>query len=125
MAIGGFDNIGKKMTSMQWFDVDPAKQTANECILFAKKLIAALASDDLTEVKTKDKGQLLAYLAKAMDQISRLIQFSQGEADSRQEITLAQLLPHLQEDELAIFDRALERLATQEAGGAGEPSLKH
>lgn len=111
--------------SMGWFDADPAKMTANEGVAFAHKLIKELMRDDLTEVKAKDKGQLLAYLAKAVDQLSRLVQFSQGEADTRTEVTVASLLPHLLPEELDIFDRALARLASTGDGGDTSPSLKH
>ena len=94
----------------------------NECVKMSRKLIASLLSDDLGDVKAKDKSQMLAYVGKTLDQVARLVQFSEGKADTRQEITVASLLPHLSEEELAIFDKALARI---EATGASEKSELH
>ena len=96
--------------TMEWFDSPGAQGTVNECVKFSKKLIASLLKDDLTEVKAKDKSQMLAYVGKTLDQVSRLVQFGAGAADSRQEVTLATLLPLLSEEEMAIFDKALARI---------------
>ena len=95
---------------MSWFDAVPAKQTVNECVKFARKIVQSLAKEELTEIKAKDKSQMLAYVGKTLDQIARLTQFSEGKPDSRQELTLAALLPFLKDEELTIFNRAVERL---------------
>lgn len=106
----------------EWFDAGNAKPMVNECVKMSRKLIASLLSDDLGDVKAKDKSQMLAYVGKTLDQVARLVQFSEGKADTRQEITVASLLPHLSEEELAIFDKALARI---EATGASEKSELH
>ena len=110
--------------SMEWFDTVGARGTVNECVKFSQKLIQSLMTDDLGDVKTKDKSQMLAYVGKTLDQVARLVQFSAGGADSRQEVTLSSLLPLLSEDEMAIFDKALARL-TAPAIGAKQPSELH
>ena len=106
----------------EWFDAENAKPMVNECVAFSRKLISQLMADDLTEVKPKDKSQMLAYVGKTLDQVARFIQFSQGKADSRQEVTVASLLPHFTEEEMAIFDKALARI---EATGANAKSGLH
>jgi aspartyl-tRNA synthetase len=108
--------------TMEWFEGDIAKETVNECVKFSQKLIRSLMGADLTEVKAKDQSQMLAYIGKTLDQVARLVQFGEGKPDSRQEVTLASLLPLLTEDEMAIFDKALARI---EATGASEKSELH
>ena len=121
------DKIAKSLVSetMAWFEVDPAKHTVNECVKFAKKLVAELMADDLKEVKPKDKGQLLAYVGKSLDQIARLVQFSAGQPDSRQEVSVADLLPLLSEEEFQIFQRAIDRVKESPAIGAPKLSQMH
>lgn len=106
----------------EWFDAANAKPMVNECVKMSRKLIKSLLQSDLEEVRAKDQSQMLAYIGKTLDQVARLVQFSEGKADSRQEITVAQLLPHLSEEELTIFDRALARI---EATGANAKSELH
>ena len=117
------DKIAKSLVaeSMAWFEADPAKHTVNECVQFSRKLISQLMTEDLTQIKAKDKSQMLAYLGKTLDQVARLIQFSAGQPDTRAEITIASLLPLLNDDEIAIFNRAIERLEQGPAIGASEP----
>ena len=110
--------------SMEWFDTTGARGTVNECVKFSQKLIQSLMKDNLSEVKTKDKSQMLAYVGKTLDQVARLVQFSAGGADSRQEVTLSSLLPLLSEEEMAIFDKALARLTAPDIGGK-PPSELH
>lgn len=122
------DKVMQKMvesTSMGWFDGDTAKYTVKQCLQFSKKLIDSLMDDNLKEMGVKDKGQTLAYIGKMLDQIARLTNFSEGKADSRQELTVASLLPLLNDDELAIFNRAVERLEAAQATGAKPPSQLH
>ena len=104
--------IGDELASdmMTWFSASVSKDTVNECLQFAQKLVRSLMNDNLNEVKSKDKSQMLAYVGKTLDQIARLTQFSQGQPDSRQAVTVDTLLPLLTDDELAIFTRALARL---------------
>ena len=118
------DRISKELVadSMKWFEAESAKLTVNECIKFAKKMIDQLMKDDLTKVKAKDKSQMMAYLGKTLDQIARLVQFSAGQPDTRTEITIGSLLPLLNDEELAIFNRAIERLEQGQGTGASEPS---
>lgn len=110
--------------TMEWFDAPGAKGTVNECIKLSQKLVKSLMKDSLSDVGVKDKSQMLAYVGKTLDQVARLIQFSQGSPDSRQEVTLANLLPLLNEEEMVIFDRALARL-TAPAIGENPPSKLH
>jgi hypothetical protein len=110
--------------TMEWFDTAGAKGTVNECVQLSQKLVKSLMEDDLTEVRTKDKSQMLAYVGKTLDQVARLVQFSAGGADSRQEVSLASLLPLLSEDEMVIFDRALARLTAVDTG-ANQQSVRH
>ena len=118
------DRIAKALVadSMAWFEAEPAKLTVNQCIQFARKMIDQLMKDDLTKVKAKDKSQMMAYLGKTLDQIARLVQFSAGQPDTRTEITIASLLPLLNDEELAIFNRAIERLEQGPAIGVSTPS---
>ena len=97
--------------TMDWLDMDAAKNTVNECLKFAKKTIETLNLANLDEVKPKDLSQMIAYTVKALDEAARLVQFGQGQPDSRAEVTIGQLLPLLTQDELAIFDAAMERLS--------------
>lgn len=105
------DQIADELVTdaMTWFNADTAKLTVNECILFAQKLVKSLTLDNLKSVKPKDKSQMLAYIGKTLDQIARLTQFTQGKADTRTEVTIANLLPLLSEEEMVIFDKAIAR----------------
>ena len=112
-------------STMEWFDAEQAKQTVNECVKFSKKLVDEVMRRKLKEVKEKDLMQMLAYVGKTLDQVARLTQFSAGAADSRQEVTVSQLLPLLTPTELAVFDAALLRLETDQATGAPTKSELH
>lgn len=106
------DRIAAELVAqtLEWFDADNAKPMVNACVKMSRKLIDSLLTDNLKEVKAKDKTQMLAYVGKTLDQVARFIQFSAGKPDSRAEVTVAALLPLLTEEELAIFNRALTRL---------------
>lgn len=126
MSIEKGDKIAKSMAAgtLDWFDVEPAKLTANQCLKVVNNLIQSMLKDNFDDEKPKDKGQTGAYLIKMMDVLGRFIQFSQGQADSRKEVTVADLLPHLSSEELAIFDRALARLEQAADTGATTPFPK-
>ena len=108
--------------TMEWFDADNAKPMVNECVKMSRNLIKSLLSEDLSEVKAKDKSQMLAYVGKTLDQVARFIQFSTGAPDQRTEVTVATLLANLSDEEMAVFDKALARI---EAIGAKSPSGLH
>src|SRR3990167_9417621 len=101
--------------TMEGFDADNAKPMVNECVKMSRNLIKSLLSEDLSEVKAKDKSQMLAYVGKTLDQVARFIQFSTGAPDQRTEVTVATLLANLS-------DKALARI---EAIGAKSPSGLH
>ena len=105
----------------EWFDAEAAKPMVNECVKMSRKLIDSLIEDDLTEVKPKDKTQMLAYVGKTLDQVARFVQFSAGKPDQRTELSVASLLPHLSEEELAIFDKVLARI--EATGDSGKSEL--
>ena len=107
-------------STMEWFDADNAQHTVNECVQFSRNLIKSLMAEDLATVKAKDKSQMLAYIGKTLDQVARLTQFSQGQPDSRPELSIGQFLALLTPDELGVFDLALKRL--QDASAIGEPT---
>ena len=120
--------IAKEMVGQTmdvWFDHTLAKDNVNTAMKVEKKLLAGLLKDDLSAEKPKDKAQMVAYLSKTTDGTARLVQFGAGLADSRAEITLKDLLPLLTDEEFAIFNRALARLSTPEATGAGTKSELH
>ena len=118
------DRIAKELVSesMKWFETDLAKLTVNQGITFLKKLIDQLMQNDLSKVKAKDQSQMAAYIGKLIDQIARLVQFSAGQPDTRTEITIASLLPHLNDEEFAIFNRAIERWEQGQVIGVSELS---
>jgi hypothetical protein len=104
----------------EWFDITNAKPMVNECVQMSRKLIQSLLKSNLNDVKAKDQSQMLAYVGKTLDQVGRYIQFSDGKPDSRQEITVASLLPHLSEEELVIFDKALIRMEASQIEAIGD-----
>ena len=108
--------------TMEWFDADNAKPMVNECVQMSRNLIKSLLSENLDEVKAKDKSQMLAYVGKTLDQVARFIQFSAGKPDQRTEVTVATLLQHLSDDEMIVFDKVIARI---EATGAKSPSDLH
>mgnify|MGYP001614368764 FL=1 len=108
--------------TMEWFDADNAKPMVNECVKMSRNLIKSLLSENLDEVKAKDKSQMLAYVGKTLDQVARFIQFSAGKPDQRTEVTVATLLSHLSDDEMIVFDKVIARI---EATGAKSPSELH
>ena len=108
--------------TMEWFDADNAKPMVNECVQMSRNLIKSLLSENLDEVKAKDKSQMLAYVGKTLDQVARFIQFSAGKPDQRTEVTVATLLQHLSDDEMIVFDKVIARI---EATGAKSPSELH
>ena len=108
--------------TMEWFDADNAKPMVNECVKMSRNLIKSLLSENLDEVKAKDKSQMLAYVGKTLDQVARFIQFSAGKPDQRTEVTVATLLQNLTDAEMAVFDKVLARI---EATGAKSPSALH
>jgi len=108
--------------TMEWFDADNAKPMVNECIALNRELVQSIAKDKLDEVKPKDKAQMASYLGKVADGTARLVQFSAGKPDQRTEISIASLLNHCTEAELAVFDQVIARI---EATGAGEKSVLH
>ena len=105
--------------TMEWFDADNAKPMVNECVKMSRNLIKSLLSENLDEVKAKDKSQMLAYVGKTLDQVARFIQFSAGKPDQRTEVTVATLLQNLTDAEMAVFDKVLARI---EATGDKSPS---
>ena len=108
--------------TMEWFDADNAKPMVNECVKMSRNLIKSLLSENLDEVKAKDKSQMLAYVGKTLDQVARFIQFSAGKPDQRTEVTVATLLQNLTDAEMAVFDKVLARI---EATGDKSPSALH
>jgi hypothetical protein len=108
--------------TMEWFDADNAKPMVNECVKMSRNLIKSLLKENLTDVKAKDKSQMLAYVGKTLDQVARFIQFSAGKPDQRTEVTVATLLANLSDSEMEVFDKALARI---EATGAKTPSALH
>ena len=117
---------GRKMAAklatnavMDWIDVDSAKHTVNECLAFAKKGISVLNQADLSETPPKDVSQMIINVVKALDEAARLVQYSQGQPDSRAEITIGQLFAVLSPEEVSLLRPALQRL--QDAQDTGEP----
>ena len=112
-------------STMEWLDADTAKLTVNECLQFVKKATRALNQADLSEMKPKDISQMVAYAVKYLDEAARLVQFSQGAPDSRQEVTIGQLFPLLTAEEVAVLAPALQRLQNAQDTGAVKQSELH
>ena len=113
--------------TMGWFERDIAQENVNACTKLEAKILNSLMNENLSEVKAKDKTQMLAYTTKSKDQNARLVQFSQGEPDSRKEISIGQFLRLLTPAELEIFDGVLARFeenSSMDTGGQ-KPLLKH
>ncbi len=107
--------------TMEWFDAASAKPMVNECVQMSRNLIKSLLSENLDEVKAKDKSQMLAYVGKTLDQVARFIQFSAGKPDQRTEVTVGTLLSHLSDEEMAVFDKVLARI--EATGGKSQSAL--
>ena len=114
------DRLAKMLVEMSWFNADPAKENVNECTLVEQKIIKQMGQADLTAVKPKDLGQMLAYVTKAKDVNARLVQFSAGAPDSRTEMVLDDILPLLSNEELAIVSAAFQRIKNTQATGDAE-----
>lgn len=81
--------------AMSWFDVDTSTLSVNDGVKLLQKMIHSMADDDLSEMRPAEKGRNLAYLAKVIDEVARLVQFSKGHADSRPDIGLEAFLDAL------------------------------
>ena len=121
---GAVAKIAKDMVgeTMNWFDREGSKQNVNKCTLAEAKLLDSILKDNLDEVKPKDKMQMVAYASKSKDENARLIQFSEGQADSRKELTISQIAPYLTPDELTILSKAADRYDEMMATSAGNKS---
>ena len=92
---------------------DEAHNALNDSVLAMQKLARLMAEtnyedmDYCPECKRKgmapeQAGKTLAYVAKMVNEITRLLQFAKGEADSRTEVVgLADLLRALPDDKAA------------------------
>lgn len=89
-------------------DVLPDSEQMGNAIRYSIKAMHKLAqrmaeTDMIDNIEDPAKaGQTMAYLAKMVDGMTRLIQFAKGEADSRTEVVgLVDLLQHLTNDQFA------------------------
>jgi len=101
-----------------WLQAGEAKKAVNSGITALKRAAEELAHADFASMKPEIAARTAAYLAKMIDEVSRLIEFAAGKADSRPEVTVSAFLLELTDEELAFFDKALARI---EAKAAGRP----
>jgi len=102
-----------------WLPHEVTKNVVSNSFQAMERLAADLKNTDFSEMSEKDKGQLFAYIAKAVNEIVRLHSFSKGEADSRTEIVgLNDLLQYLTNEQ---FQQVQEWIA--EGKAASQASL--
>jgi hypothetical protein len=88
-----------------WMKTGEATKAVNSAIEALRRVSEYLAQVDFAGMKPEVAARTGAYLAKMVDEIARLVEFSQGKADSRPEIGLRDLLPVLTDEQFKELTR--------------------
>lgn len=119
-----------KSASNSITEVDAAIDGLNSAVLAFQKLAKHLEGVDYANEKPCDicnrrgispeqAGKTIAYVAKVINEIERLLQFAKGEADTRTEVVgLKELLKFLKPDQFALLNQWIT-----EGQSSANPSL--
>ena len=91
-----------------WIDSGEAKKAVNSALEALRKCSEYLSQVDFSRMKPEVAARTGAYLAKTVDEVARLIEFSQGKADSRPDIGLGAMLPLFTNEQFAQLNRWID-----------------
>lgn len=91
-----------------WLDRDEAAKAVNTAIAALNKVSDYIAQADVTNMKPEIAARTLAHIAKMIDEVARLVEFSRGKADSRPAPGLGELLPYLTNEQFETLSRWIE-----------------
>ena len=92
--------IAKAMEdATHWMESGEAKSAVNSAIKALNGVAAYLATCDFSSMKPDVAAKTATYLAKMIDETTRLIELTQGRPDSRSSGGLSELLPLLTDEQ--------------------------
>jgi hypothetical protein len=91
-----------------WMNTGEATKAVNSAIDALRKVAEYLAQTDFAGMKPEVAARTGAYLAKMVDEIARLVEFSQGKVDSRPDIGVGDLLRVLTNEQFEQFNRWID-----------------
>jgi len=95
-----------------WMKTGEAAKAVNSAIDALRKVAEYLAEADFAGMKPEVAARTGAYLAKMVDEIARLVEFSQGKPDSRPAIGLGDLLPVLTDEQFKQLSQWIDEAKT-------------
>ena len=101
-------DLRKRQPKDAQFDQGEATTAIGYAVNALKLMLERLANaqpGEYAEGSFKDVAQSSAYVAKVVDEMTRLIQFMRGEPDSRQEVVVDELVRRLSPEQLDTLDK--------------------
>ena len=96
---GAMDDVGGTT-----IDADTASEAIQAALESLKKQALLLKDADYSKLDPKSLSQTLAYTAKMVDEVTRLLEFAQGRADSRPDLGLQSFLEVLSDEQVRILE---------------------
>jgi hypothetical protein len=78
-----------------------AIQSLNDSILAMKKIAERLKDADYSKMKPEVAAKTISYLAKMVDEVTRLMEFAKGGPDHRTDIGLGEFLRYLDAEQFS------------------------
>ena len=91
-----------------WIQAGEAINAVNSGITALKRVAKELSQADFSTMKPEVAARTAAYIAKMVDEVARLIEFSQGKADSRPDPGLGELLKLLTDKQFETFGQWID-----------------